>query len=110
MNEKIEKLMDTPIWQMTGKEFLALNAYAGNSNNPEERTPHYIYGIQALSKLIGCCPSTIYGLKKEGVLDEAIVSNVGKKIVFDGDKARLLASQYMASIRKEKKTYIPSEV
>ena len=109
MNAKIEQLMDTPIWQMTGKEFLALNAYAGNTSNGEKKSHNYVYGIQALSKLIGCCPSTIYGLKKEGVLDEAIISNVGKKIVFDGDKARFLASEYMASVRQQRKTYIPEE-
>jgi hypothetical protein len=36
----------------------------------------------------------IYALKKEGVLDKAIVEQVGKRIIFDADKARMLADEY----------------
>jgi len=34
------------------------------------------------------CESQIHTLKKRGVFDDAIVSRIGKKIVFDIDKAR----------------------
>ena len=45
---------------------------------------------------------TIYDLKKKGVLDEAIISRVGRKIVFDAEKARVLASNYQSDQREKK--------
>ena len=68
----------------------------------EEPNTKYAYGIQELSDYIGCCQSTIYDLKKKGVLDEAIVSHVGRKIVFDAEKARVLASEYQSDQRQKK--------
>lgn len=63
--------------------------------------PLYVYGIQALAAYIGCCPSTIYELKKNDVLRPAIVSQVGKKIVFNAALARELAEKYKREKRGE---------
>lgn len=60
-----------------------------------------MYGIQALAAYIGCCPSTIYELKKNDVLRPAIVSQVGKKIVFNAPLARDLADAYKRRKRGE---------
>ena len=46
--------------------------------------------------------SVYHDLKKKGVLDEAIVSHVGRKIVFDAEKARVLASEYQSDQRQKK--------
>ena len=39
-------------------------------------------------------------LKKEGVLDEAIVSQVGRKIILNVGKARALADEYQRTQRE----------
>ena len=67
-NFDIAALMAKPVWQMSGEEFVQLADYALSSKpsgTPSE--PLYVYGIQALAAYIGCCPSTIYELKKNGV-------------------------------------------
>ena len=39
-------------------------------------------------------------IKKEGVLDDAIVSQVGRKIIFNVGKARALADEYQRAQRE----------
>ena len=77
----LSQLLAKPIWQMTGEEFLQLNEL-GRENAAAGEEPkeviEYAHGITELSQKIGCCQSTIYMLKKEGVLDDAIVSQVGQ--------------------------------
>ena len=58
-----------------------------------------ITGVRALAIYLGCCESTIFMLRRNGVLDEAIISQIGKKIVFDGDKARVLAYEFQKNRR-----------
>lgn len=91
--------MDKPVWQMTGKEFFALTRYA---QSPQEETKAVItcLGVKALSEELACCETTIYSMKREGVLDTAVVSKIGKRIVFDVAKARELANIYMDERRK----------
>lgn len=89
----ITSILDKLVLQMTGSELLQVIdlVKASRPESTEENGPRYVYGISALSEFIGCSPSTIYSLKKEGVLDPAIVSRVSKRIVFDGPMARRLA-------------------
>ena len=71
----ISRLMDKPIWQMCGEEFVRLAEFAFTQISlPARQEPQtqFIYGIQNLAAFIGCCASTIYDLKKRGVLDDAI--------------------------------------
>ena len=49
-----------------------------------------------------CCDSLVYKLRREGVLDEAIISRIGKKIVFDGDVARRCANEYQEQQRAQR--------
>lgn len=61
------------------------------------------YGYQELATWLGCSPAKIYDLKKSGVLKDCIVSAIGKKTIFDVDKAREEIAAYNEnSGRKEK--------
>ena len=106
---KIEGLLEKPLWQMTGEEYcqlphyaLSLSPNAGSSQTPAGQKA---LGIHALAVELGCSDSTIYALMRTprvedgsseggGILKGAIVSRIGRRIVFDVDKARELATQY----------------
>lgn len=109
MEKEIQSLLKKPIWQMTGEEFLYLSSANGEKAN-EQPPKNYAYGMRALGDAIGCSLSTIYDLKKKGVLDEAIVSFVGRRIAFDIDKARFLADQYQSEQRDLRQMFRESNV
>lgn len=90
-----------PIWQMTGAELLQLIASVNSCN--EQRDPSRVLctGVHALAEYMQCCDATVYALKREGVLEEAIVSQVGKRIVFDGEMARKLADNFQKQRRAQ---------
>lgn len=106
---QIESLLDKPVWQMSGREFCALTQYAnglrdGRGAGAEGRRA-LVNGVQALADGLGCSPSTIYSLMRTvreedgsaadgGILKEAIVSRIGRRIVFDVERARTLANNY----------------
>ena len=99
-------LLEKPLWKMTGEEFLQLNELTRGSSNPttENNEPKlYAHGVNELAAMLGCCPSTVYSLKKLRILDNAIVSQIGKRIVFDVHKARILADEYQKSQRDQRK-------
>ena len=101
-----ESLLAKPIWQMTGEEFLQLNELnnrGAGSTAQSAGSVQYAHGIAELSQMIGCCQSTVYALKKEGVLDGAIVSQIGRRIIFDADKARALADEYQRVQRESRR-------
>ena len=61
-------------------------------------------GVHALAVELGCSDSTIYALMRApreedgsseggGILKPAIISRIGRRIVFDVEKARELATQ-----------------
>lgn len=83
----ISGLMDKPIWQMSGNEFVKLAEFAFSKISlpaaQEPQKPQFVYGIQALAEYLGCGNSKVHSLKKDGVLDAAIISTVGKKIIFN---------------------------
>lgn len=93
-----EKLLEKPIWQMTGKEFISL--IQGNDNANEEpdipanpdTTPRYVYGIRGIANLMNCSISTANRIKKKGILDEAIIQQ-GRTIIVDAEKALKLLKQ-----------------
>ena len=91
------------LFQMTGEEFLQLNELARHDAAPAaEPQKTYAHGIGELAGVLGCSESTIYSLKKQGALDDAIVSNIGRKILFDVGKARALADEYQKNAREER--------
>jgi len=102
--EKIDvtSLLGKPIGEMTGEEFCVLTRYA-SADRQEGAPKTYAYGIHQLGGIIGCSDSTIHSLKRQGVLDGAIVSQIGKRIIFDVPKARILADEYQQKQRAERR-------
>ncbi len=99
-----ERLLQKMLVQMTGEELVAIfrmaATEANDGNGTSKEATKYVYGIQDLAAYIGCCASTIYDLKKRGVLNGAIVSKVGKRIVFNAPLARQLADEYQQQQRE----------
>ena len=100
-----DELLDRPLWQLTCREFCALMQYAAGQNNDRSSGQRILCtGVQALAKALGCSPSKIYALMRVpradgssdggGILRDAIVSRIGRAIVFDPEKARSLATSY----------------
>ncbi len=106
-NEIVQELLGKPLWQMSGEEYMQLTEYVLSKKKPatppvpkEELKPEYIHGIQALAEYLGCSESTVYLMKKDGIFDKAIVSTVGKKIIFDGRLALKLANKHREKTKK----------
>ena len=93
---------------MTGEEYCQLTHYAlslsPNAGSSQAPIGQKALGIHALAVELGCSDSTVYGLMRTpreedgsfeggGVLKDAIVSRIGRRIVFDVDKARELAKR-----------------
>ena len=105
MNKDIEQRLHLPLWQMTGHEFVTLHHYALSVGAEKESIPPthtnttntiMKTGVRELAAYLSCCESTLYSMKREGVLDAAIISHIGKSIVFDAEKARTLAQEFKA--------------
>ena len=105
----IEGLLAKPLWQMNREEYCQLTQYAMSLSPRAETSPapmgQKALGVHALALELGCSDSTIYALMRAardedgssdggGILKPAIVSRIGRRIVFDVDKARELATQY----------------
>ena len=109
---KIEGLLEKPLWQMTGEEYYELTQFAlASSRNADSGSipaGQKALGVHALAVELGCSDSTIYALMRApreedgsaeggGILKPAIVSRIGRRIVFDVDTARRLADGYQSS-------------
>lgn len=91
----INEFLKKSIIQMTGEEFCQLTRYANSGNGPAPAEEHhYAHGVSELAECLGCCPSTIYAMRRAGKLEPAIVSRLGKKIIFDVEKAKELSIEY----------------
>ena len=81
---------------MTGEEFLFLQSasHQGEDYVPtpvaETSKKRYEYGIRGIAKVFGCSIPTANRIKKSGVIDSAI-TQVGRKIIVDADRALELA-------------------
>lgn len=104
-NIDIKSLLEKPLWQLTAKEFCALSHYAYTEGGQVTSTHEVvrITGVRALATYLDCCDSTVFMLRRNGVLDEAIISQVGKKIVFNGEKARELAEAFQQEHRTSRR-------
>ena len=107
-NKDINGLLEKPLWQLTGSDYVALHAYACSVNTagPEASQVTRVMGVQAVAEYCACSPSQIAKLLREGVLDSAIFTRIGKSIVFDGDEARRCADEYLTQqriLRRKKK-------
>ncbi len=108
----INGLLEKPLWQMTGEEYCQLTQYAlsistGKGSAPSP-TGQKALGVHALAVELGCSDSTVYALMRTpreedgsseggGILRPAVVSRIGRRIVFDVDTARRLADDYQSS-------------
>lgn len=67
------------------------------------RTPKIVAkGISELAAELACSPSTIYSIKRTGALNDAIISQIGRKVVYDVERARYLANEYQKEKRQLK--------
>lgn len=111
-SKTIEGLLEKPVYMMTGEEYLELTHYAlANSQPAANQTTsggQKAFGVHALAVELGCSDSTIYALMRAprdedgsadggGVLKDAIVSRIGRRIVFDVETARRLADGYQST-------------
>ena len=99
----IKQLVQKPIAMMTGEEltFLLNSSMEAKAN---EQTPvvqkRTYYGIEGIAQVFGCSVPTANRIKRSGIIDAAI-TQVGRKIIVDADKALALAKE--AEANKEKK-------
>jgi len=99
--ENLQNLREKPLWQMTGEEFLALQASQIQTSiiqPPHEKK--LIYGVKSCATLFDCSMATAWKILKSGVIDDAVY-RVGRKIAIDPDKALSLVQ--LARKRKSKK-------
>lgn len=104
--EQAQDLMKKPVCMMSGEELVMLAQYASSiqapTSAPVPPKREQVIGMKELAAYLGCCESTIYAIKKAGALDEAIISKIGHRIVFDAEKARELANEYQCQKRENK--------
>lgn len=99
---KIENLLEKPLWQMTGQEFLALNEQTKNTVQNLESSPisentlnkKYVYGIRGIANLLNCSIAKANRIKKKGIIDEAIIQE-GRSIMVDVELALSLIKNKM---------------
>lgn len=107
-HDEIKTLLEKPLCMMTGAEYVALHAYARTitTEGPEVSQAIRVKGVNAVADFCDCSPSQISKLLREGVLDSAIISRIGKSIVFNAETARRCASEYQEqqrALRREQK-------
>ena len=82
---------DTPIWQLTVREFMEI--MNSNEQKPVEQKK-YDYGIAGIARTFNCSRSTALRIKNSGKIKKAI-SQTGRKIVIDVEMAlKLYGGKY----------------
>ena len=105
----VNELLRKPLWQLTGADYVALHAYAASlkcNENALQKAVIRCNGMRQLAQHVCACESTLYTLKRKGILDDAVISSVGKSTIYDGEKARELAQAYLNERRQLKKNNI----
>ena len=91
----IANLLQKPLWQMTGEEFIYLSKSAGHDNETESKvittidasSSKYVYGLSGIASLFGCSIPTA-----NRKIDRAI-KQLGRKIIVDAELALELAGK-----------------
>lgn len=83
-------LLNVPLWQMTGADFLQLHRLALGEQmqgvqSAQQPTKRYVYGLRGICELFQCSHAHAQKLK-DGILRPAI-KQVGRKIIVDADMA-----------------------
>ena len=95
---RLAELLKTPICKMDGEElaFLITSITTGAQShlpiNQPKTEEHIVYGIAGIAQIFGCSIPTASRIKKSGIINDA-VTQVGRKIVVNADKALELAKQ-----------------
>ncbi len=96
-NIDINYLLSRRLIDLEGHEFVALTRYAFAQNDSPgcriEGTRQAI-GVNALANALSCSPSQIACMRRDGALDDAIISHIGRRIVFDIEKALIAANSW----------------
>ena len=96
---KLAELLKTPICKMDGEELAFLitsitsNQQAQMLLTQPKQEEHNVHGIAGIAQIFGCSIPTASRIKKSGIIHDAI-TQVGRKIVVNADKALELASKY----------------
>lgn len=100
---KLAELLKTPICKMDGEELAFLitsitsNQQAQMLLTQTKQEEHNVYGIAGIAQIFGCSIPTASRIKKSGIINDAI-TQVGRKIVVNADKALELASKHKGNI------------
>ena len=102
---RLAELLKTPICKMDGEElaFLITSITSGQQaqmliSQPKEEE-HNVYGIAGIAQIFGCSIPTASRIKKSGIINGAI-TQVGRKIVVNADKALELAHQNKGGVEE----------
>ena len=83
-----------PLWQLTVGELLDLLDSRKPTSEPTTPEKKIVYGLKGIAQLFGCSVSTAQRIKNSGKIDKAI-TQVGRKIIIDADKAlQLINTRY----------------
>lgn len=96
----IANLLQKPLWQMTGEEFIYLSQNARQDHDAAQTavttidasSSKYVYGLSGIASLFGCSIPTANRIKKSGRIDRAI-KQIGRKIIVDAELALELAGK-----------------
>lgn len=79
---------DTPIWQLSVREFRELIRQETNQAIKAEPATEkqYVYGIDGIARLFDCSRMTAQRIKNSGKIDKAI-KQAGRKIIVDANLA-----------------------
>lgn len=85
----IKKLLGSRLIDMSGDDIVYLLRYSMSESVIQTPAPvQQAIGISALADALSCSPSQVSKMQKAGVLQDAIISHVGRNYVFDIQKAR----------------------
>lgn len=93
---KLIEMLNTPVCKMDGKDlvYLIKGVLSEQIEQPpsefQKEEKHFVYGVMGIAQLFGCSKSTAARIKNSGVINDAI-TQVGRKIIVDADKALTLA-------------------
>ena len=93
---KLIEMLNTPVCKMDGKDlvYLIKGVLSEQIKQPplesQKEEKHFVYGVMGIAQLFGCSKSTAARIKNSGVISDAI-TQVGRKIIVDVDKALSLA-------------------
>lgn len=109
---KLIEMFNTPICKMDGKDLVYLikgvlsEQIKQPTSESQKEEKHFVYGVKGIAQLFGCSKSTAARIKNSGVINDAI-TQVGRKIIVDAEKALALIKERNGSVLKwDKSDYI----